>query len=168
MVKNDYFVLTLHRPLNVDKKSNFKNILDQISLNSGSKKIIYPAHPRTSENLHKMRLQKNIIVTNPMSYLEFLYLIKNSAAVITDSGGITEETTYLKIPCLTIRENTERPETVILGSNILIGNNFIKLKKYLSKINKKKWKKSKVPKKWDGKTSKRIVKVISKLLQNNV
>ena len=115
-----------------------------------------------------MRLQKNIIVTNPMSYLEFLYLIKNSAAVITDSGGITEETTYLKIPCLTIRENTERPETVILGSNILIGNNFIKLKKYLSKINKKKWKKSEVPKKWDGKTSKRIVKVISKLLQNNV
>ncbi len=168
LVKNDYFVLTLHRPLNVDKKSNFKKILDQISLNSGSKKIVYPAHPRTSENLHKMRLQKNIIVTNPMSYLEFLYLIKNSAAVITDSGGITEETTYLKIPCLTIRENTERPETVILGSNILIGNNFIKLKKYLSKINKKKWKKSEVPKKWDGKTSKRIVKVISKLLQNNV
>tara|TARA_Y200000002_G_scaffold378564_1_gene386173 strand:+ start:3440 stop:4540 length:1101 start_codon:yes stop_codon:yes gene_type:complete len=166
--RKKYFVLTLHRPINVDNKSNYEKILKKISFHCDGRKIIYPAHPRTANNIKNIKLPKNMIVTKPMSYLEFLFLIKNSSAVITDSGGITEETTYLKIPCLTIRESTERPETILIGSNILIGNNDNSLKKYLSKIITKKWKKSKVPHKWDGKTSKRIVKVIYRLLNNNV
>ncbi len=166
--KNNYYVLTLHRPSNVDNIINFKNLLNQIDINCNNKKIIYPAHPRTSKNLKKINTLKNILVCKPMSYLEFLFLVKNARAVITDSGGITEESTFLDTPCLTMRDSTERPETIKIGSNILVGNDNSKLKKYLSNINQGKWKKSSVPEKWDGKTSKRIVKVIHKLLKNNV
>ena len=98
-----------------------------------------------------------------MTYLEFNYLVDNSLCVITDSGGITEEATVLNVPCITMRNTTERPETVELGSNELVGDDFEKFKKLLKKLFDGKWKKAKVPKFWDGNASNRIVEILNKM-----
>ena len=159
--KNQYVVLTLHRPSNVDEQNLFEKILKCIIDNSFDYKIIFPVHPRTKKILDLTDIKsKNLVLVNPLSYLEFNYLVKNCKAVITDSGGITEEATYMKIPCITIRENTERPETVEIGTNILVGNNLEKLAENMRLIFDDKWKKSSIPSLWDGKTSKRIIKKI--------
>lgn len=161
-----YGVVTLHRPSNVDNQKQLKKIIEKI--NEVSKKItlIFPVHPRTQQKLNKIKntkVNKNIIITDPLGYLEFLNLIYYCKFVITDSGGIQEETTYLKIPCLTLRPNTERPITIKLGSNTLINENFNFLTKKIDEILKNKYKKSEKPKYWDGKASKRIAKIINKL-----
>ena len=120
--KNDYFVVTLHRPSNVDKKRDLKLIIKELVLNSNQLPIIFPAHPRTFKQFKSINYKAaNLFIVDPMSYLEFNFLVENSKAVITDSGGITEETTFLNIPCITIRDSTERPETVQIGTNLLIG-----------------------------------------------
>ena len=117
-----YFVMTLHRPANVDEEQKLKELIDNIAEGVGRDKIVFPVHPRTKKILDDLGItHKNIIYTEPLGYLEFIYLIKHARAVITDSGGITEETTVLGIPCLTLRDNTERPETVTEGTNELIG-----------------------------------------------
>lgn len=164
LLNKKYLVVTLHRPSNVDHFSTFNMIIKK--LNSLSKKIliIFPYHPRIKKNISNFKSKyKNIKFIKPMSYLEFNYLVKKSSGVITDSGGITEETTYFRIPCITMRTTTERPETVNLGSNILIGNNFSKLNFYINKIINGSWKKSKIPHKWDGKSSMRIYKILTKI-----
>jgi UDP-N-acetylglucosamine 2-epimerase (non-hydrolysing) len=155
-----YIVLTLHRPNNVDNLFTLSNILTEINFCTNDFPVIFPAHPRTMKNLKKLKTKfENIITIEPLGYLEFMYLIKNSKAVITDSGGIQEETTVLGIPCITLRKNSERPETITEGTNELLSD--IKaLKKYTQKIFSKKWKKSKIPQYWDGKTSERIVKTL--------
>ena len=161
--KKKYLVLTLHRPSNVDNSTNLKNILKELSQAAKGLEILFPVHPRTAKILKKINFHpKNVKFLDPLSYLEFIFIVKNSSAVITDSGGITEETTYLKIPCLTLRDSTERPETIKVGTNKLLGRNPNKLKFYLKKIIEGKWKKGKIPQKWDGKTSKRIVDIIEK------
>ena len=159
-----YFLITLHRPSNVDDPKNLSKIIDIILAETGELPVIFPLHPRTKKNLDKKyRDNKQLIIAEPMGYLEFIFLVKNSKAVITDSGGITEETTVLNIPCITLRNSTERPETITLGSNELAGTHPDNMIPYLKKIKNNEWKKSSVPPLWDGKTSVRIIKKLIEL-----
>lgn len=163
--EKSYFVVTLHRPTNVDKLSNLEKVLNKIARESKGLPIIFPVHPRTSKTLKEINLlSKNIHIVDPQPYFEFNYLVKNAKAVITDSGGITEETTILKVPCMTLRDNTERPETVTIGTNELIGSNPSSIKLAMDKIHEGKWKEGQVPEKWDGKAAERIVKYLETLI----
>lgn len=164
LCKQNYFVTTLHRPSNVDNVNNLAGILHQMDIASNGNKIIFPLHPRTRIILEKGKLNyDNIIYTEPLSYLEFIFLVKNSQLVITDSGGISEETTYLGIPCITLRDTTERPETCKIGTNVLVGNDLNLLHELFQLASLKQWKIGGVPKFWDGKTSSRIIKSLTKL-----
>lgn len=153
-----YLVLTLHRPSNVDDQSNLEKLLTQISEHSRNLPIIFPAHPRTAVNLQKLgSLPNNIQVIEPLGYLEFMYLVKNSFGVITDSGGIQEETTVMKVPCLTLRKNSERPETVTVGTNELIYS-LDEFPSWMNRLFGGNWKTGEIPELWDGKASARIVR----------
>lgn len=158
-IKNkEYLTLTLHRPSNVDNPENLSMILKTIQENSHGKKIIFPVHPRTRKILEQNAINvAQIICVPPLSYLEFNFLVSNSFAVITDSGGITEETTVLGIPCLTLRNNTERPETVTTGTNVLVGTSKENLIMYLNILHQGNWKKGQIPELWDGNASRRII-----------
>ncbi len=162
--KSNYIVLTLHRPSNVDQEKQLKEFISEIVHSSKGLPIIFPVHPRTKMVLNELNLNfENLVFTDPLGYLEFNYLVKNSLCVITDSGGITEETTYLNIPCLTLRDSTERPETVSIGTNMLVGTDAKKLKKPMDKILNRNWKSGSIPELWDGKAAYRIVKHIVSL-----
>ncbi|MEO8583121.1 MAG: UDP-N-acetylglucosamine 2-epimerase (non-hydrolyzing) [Flavitalea sp.] len=155
---NDYFLVTLHRPANVDDPHKLKALLDAILEGTGHSPIVFPVHPRTRQKLELIKYENSrLLQVEPMGYLEFIYTVKNAKAVITDSGGITEETTVLKVPCMTLRDSTERPETVTTGSNELVGTDPSRLAPYLKSLQQGKWKKGGVPPLWDGKTSPRIV-----------
>jgi len=161
----NYIVMTLHRPANVDEESKFKELLEEIISSSNGLPIIFPVHPRTAkiiESLLKANCQQPIVnnlhMIEPLGYLEFNYLVERSKAVITDSGGITEETTIMVIPCLTLRDNTERPETITLGTNELLGTNPKEVAPAMEKLFSGKWKKGSIPELWDGNTSSRIIK----------
>jgi len=159
-----YFLITLHRPSNVDDPGKLAAILSAIKESSLDLPIIFPVHPRTRQTIDKFKIDnKNIVMIDPQGYLEFMFLIQNAKAVITDSGGITEEATVLHIPCLTLRNSTERPETVTLGTNELIGDDLMKLKQYIKRILNGEWKKGVVPPYWDGKASERIIDILSSL-----
>lgn len=162
--KKKYLVLTLHRPANVDNPENLQRILKTIAENSLDYQVVFPIHPRTANIIKTNNIDiYQLITVAPLSYLEFNYLVQNSLAVITDSGGITEETTVMGIPCLTLRDNTERPETCAIGTNELIGTNPDNLKPALDKVFSGKWKKGGIPELWDGKVSERIVNHILQL-----
>ncbi len=162
--KSEYFLITLHRPSNVDDPEKLDAILSAIKEASSELPIIFPVHPRTRQTIDKFKINdKNILMIDPQGYLEFMYLVQNAKGVITDSGGITEEATVLHIPCLTLRNSTERPETVVIGTNELIGNDLCKLKLYIKKIMEGEWKKGTIPPFWDGKTSERIIDVLSSI-----
>jgi UDP-N-acetylglucosamine 2-epimerase (non-hydrolysing) len=162
--KKGYIVMTLHRPGNVDEEEKLKSLMNEIVENSNNLPLIFPVHPRTAKILHGLGIQHSRLYTiDPLGYLEFNYLVENSLAVITDSGGITEETTVMGIPCLTLRDNTERPETVTIGSNELIGTDPMAIKPALNKLFDGKWKKGGIPELWDGKTADRIVKILMDL-----
>lgn len=159
-----YLVVTLHRPSNVDDPENLATLLTLINNNSEEHLVVFPMHPRTKKIFQSLGLQlENIVVTEPLSYLEFIHLIKNSKGVITDSGGITEETTVLNIPCITLRDSTERPETVTLGTNEIVGTDPSHIIPFMSKMVKGTWKKGQIPPLWDGKTSERIVEILADL-----
>jgi UDP-N-acetylglucosamine 2-epimerase (non-hydrolysing) len=154
----EYLVLTLHRPSNVDNSENLQFILQEIMQNTHGYPVIFPAHPRTRKVLNELNsTYPNLILIEPLSYLEFNFIVKNSFAVITDSGGITEETTFLNIPCLTLRDNTERPETCETGTNMLVGNNPANIAAALQKLFSGKWKSGSIPDRWDGHAAERIV-----------
>lgn len=162
---NNYFVLTLHRPANVDQGDSFAQLLEAIGTGTRGLPVIFPVHPRTAKTLQALNnLPSNIHLVDPQPYLEFNYLVKHAKAVITDSGGITEETTILGIPCMTLRDSTERPETVTLGTNELLGTNPAALRPALDRLFAGQWKQGNIPDKWDGKTSERIVDILKKLL----
>ncbi|MDH4058572.1 MAG: UDP-N-acetylglucosamine 2-epimerase, partial [Cyclobacteriaceae bacterium] len=156
--EKNYFILTLHRPSNVDDGNRLTLILKNIEEGVGDTNVIFPAHPRTRLMLNKSNWKgEKIKVLDPMSYLEFMFLIKHAGGVITDSGGIQEETTYLNVPCLTLRANTERPETISYGTNELIGDKFDLLKSSLKNVRDGNWKKGSVPPMWDGNAATKIV-----------
>ena len=162
--EKEYLVMTLHRPSNVDATEVLRKLLLIIDENVGGKKVVFPMHPRTKKMYDQLGMEfKNLLITGPMSYLEFIYLIKNSLGVITDSGGITEETTVLGIPCITLRNSTERPETVDVGTNEIVGTDPVNITPYLNLLISGKWKRGGIPKFWDGKTSERIVQIIAEL-----
>ena len=163
----DYALMTIHRPSNVDNVANLKKIIEIIKYIQERMKVFFPIHPRTRKRLEEFDLEKNLISSNlilsePIGYLEFLNLMLNSKLILTDSGGIQEEATYLKVPVLTLRENTERPITIEKGTNEIVGTDFKKIKNYISKILTDKYKKGQNIEKWDGKTSERIADIIEK------
>lgn len=165
LITGEYFVLTLHRPSNVDQEQELKILIDEIVRLSRNLPIIFPVHPRTANMLKIIGIEAaNLHMTEPMSYLEFNYLVKNAKAVITDSGGITEETTVMGVPCMTLRDSTERPETCSIGTNELLGTNPDALKPALDKLFNGAWKKGFIPELWDGKTSERIVEHLINLI----
>ncbi|MGA1224216.1 MAG: non-hydrolyzing UDP-N-acetylglucosamine 2-epimerase [Phycisphaerales bacterium] len=160
-----YFVMTMHRPANVDSGSTFTKLLDAIIAGTRGEPVVFPVHPRTAKTMREMgALPESLKLVDPQPYLEFNYLVKHAKAVITDSGGITEETTVMGVPCLTMRDNTERPETVEIGTNELIGTNPAALRPALDRLFDGAWKKGAVPELWDGKTSARIVAHLEKVL----
>lgn len=159
-----YFVLTMHRPANVDQEGQLKAMIDAIIEGSNDMPIIFPVHPRTAKNLENLGIvYPNLHMVDPLGYLEFNYLVENSFAVITDSGGITEEASVMNVPCLTLRDNTERAETIHLGTNELVGTNPQNLAPYMEKLMKGNWKTYKGIPLWDGKTAERIVDKIMEL-----
>ncbi|MBZ9572246.1 UDP-N-acetylglucosamine 2-epimerase (non-hydrolyzing) [Patescibacteria group bacterium] len=166
--RRQYALLTLHRPKNVDYKEVFRGILEALTEIQKRIKIIYPIHPRTKKRIKefgfkdKIKRMKNLILVKPVGYLNMLNLMGNAKLVLTDSGGIQEETTVLSIPCLTIRKVTERPITCEIGTNKVIGLQKENIIKESLKILNGKTKKGKIPKYWDGKTAKRIVNIIRK------
>ena len=164
----EYFVLTLHRPANVDEEENLKAMMQAIIDGTGDLPVIFPVHPRTAKILQNLGIDHNRLhYVEPLSYLEFNFIVKNAKAVVTDSGGITEETTVMGVPCLTLRDNTERPETITMGTNELVGTDPKKLKPYLDKLMAGDWKHGGQIPLWDGKTSSRIVNALLKIYSNN-
>ncbi len=181
--QKQYAVLTLHRPSNVDDKARLAKILD--SLDAARKrlggqargfKILFPVHPRTKKRVAELDLPArfgkdffdSFVFCGPLRYTRFIRLVKNAKFVITDSGGIQEETAYLGVPCLTLRDSTERPVTVAAGTNVLVrpggADFFIRLQKELKRIFAGQSKKGRVPEKWDGRAAERIIHVLKKEL----
>lgn len=161
----EYFVVTLHRPSNVDKSDHLNSLLQAISEGTRGLPVVFPVHPRTAKIVRELRLvAENFYFVDPQPYLEFNYLVKHAKAVITDSGGVTEETTVLGVPCMTLRNSTERPETVSIGTNELLGTDPAALTEALDKIFSGKWKRGGVPELWDGLTGERIVKILERLV----
>ena len=161
----EYFVTTLHRPANVDSSGTFSQLLQAISLGTRGMKVVFPVHPRTAKTMREVGgVPANILLVDPQPYLEFNYLVKHARAVITDSGGITEETTVMGVPCMTLRNSTERPETVTIGTNELLGIDPKALGPALDRLFEGKWKRGAVPPLWDGRTSERIVAILERAL----
>lgn len=157
----EYIVLTMHRPGNVDEINKLEVFLQTIDKSANGYTVIFPAHPRTRKILGQLDSEfANIIVIDPLGYLEFNYLVKNALCVITDSGGITEEATVMNVPCLTLRDNTERPETVEIGTNELVGTDPSNIPGVLKKVFSGQWKQGRIPELWDGKAAERIVDVL--------
>ena len=160
-----YFVITLHRPANVDGEQQLLRLLHAIAEGTRGLPVVFPVHPRTAKNLRELDSKiPQLNYVNPLGYLEFNYLVKHAKGVITDSGGITEETTVLGIPCLTLRDNTERPETISIGTNELVGTDPSKLAPALVRLMADQWKPGAIPPKWDGHTAERIVTQLEQLL----
>ncbi len=160
-----YIVLTLHRPNNVDDPANLRRLLDEIIISSQGLPVIFPVHPRTRKIINSFTepLSQTVSLADPLGYLEFNYLVERSLAVITDSGGITEETTVMSVPCMTLRNSTERPETVTMGTNELLGTNPDAIAPSMQRLLSGNWKKGTVPPLWDGHTSERIIEIIRSL-----
>lgn len=161
---NDYVLVTLHRPSNVDNKEQLSKLLEMLKLISERHQIYFPMHPRTRKTIESFGLSdylsiKNLIIAEPANYIDFLALMKNSKLIITDSGGIQEETTFLQVPCITLRTTTERPVTCEIGTNILVPPNpekaLIAINDALSNP-----KKGAIPQFWDGNAALRITEII--------
>lgn len=174
--EKEYIVMTMHRPANVDEEQHLRTMIEQITGHTHGLPIIFPIHPRTalrlkevmSEGMNELMNERfpNLHIVEPMGYLEFNYLVERAKAVITDSGGITEETTVMGVPCITLRDNTERPETCTIGTNELIGTNPAAIKPALDKLFAGEWKKGAIPELWDGHAAERIVEVLGGLMFN--
>jgi UDP-N-acetylglucosamine 2-epimerase (non-hydrolysing) len=161
LIAQNYLVMTMHRPANVDEEAKLKAFIESIDQNTQGMPVIFPIHPRTKGILEKSGItMQHIHLVEPLGYLEFNYLVKHAKGVLTDSGGITEETTVMNVPCITLRDNTERPETINQGTNELIGTDPKKIKPALDQLLSGQWKKGQIPEKWDGKAAERIVEVL--------
>jgi UDP-N-acetylglucosamine 2-epimerase (non-hydrolysing) len=187
-VTKKYALLTLHRPANVDKPHMLRGIFDALNEIASEIPIVFPVHPRTLKRLQEFKIKElinyvdlgaailsasyfdrqrpRVLAIPPLSYLDFLCLMARAVFVLTDSGGIQEETTILGVPCLTLRNNTERPVTVREGTNCLVGNNPLRIKKNARRALRRGARRTNIPKYWDGKAAKRIVKTIANSLEN--
>jgi UDP-N-acetylglucosamine 2-epimerase (non-hydrolysing) len=162
--KGNYLVLTMHRPANVDEAGKLRALMHEIFNNVNDLPVIFPIHPRTAKIFNEQGIHTpNLKIVDPLGYLEFNYLVENAKCVITDSGGITEETTIMGIPCITLRDNTERPETITIGTNELIGTDPSAIKPALDKLFAGEWKKGGIPELWDGKAAVRIVNYLNEI-----
>jgi UDP-N-acetylglucosamine 2-epimerase (non-hydrolysing) len=160
-----YFVMTLHRPANVDDSRGFERLLQAVGEAVAGLPVVFPVHPRTAKTLAALpHKPASLLLVDPQPYLEFNYLVRHARGVITDSGGVTEETTVLGVPCVTLRDTTERPETVSIGTNELIGTDPAALKPALDLLLAGQWKKGAIPDKWDGRTGERIAEALDRLL----
>lgn len=161
-----YSLVTLHRPSNVDNRENLETILRIFQGIEKHGKIIFPIHPRTRKRIEEFGLSsqfaavKNLVLTDPLGYLDFLNLMMDAKIILTDSGGIQEETTFLNVPCITMRENTERPITLEAGTNVLTGLSVEKVVALTNECYAGKWKKSRVPELWDGRAAERIADIL--------
>ena len=169
--EKQYIVMTMHRPANVDEEAHLKALMEQIINNVHGLPIIFPIHPRTAKIFYNLwgdeaqlrQLFPNLHIVDPMGYLEFNYLVERAKAVVTDSGGITEETTVMGVPCITLRDNTERPETCTIGTNRLIGTRPEAIKPALDVLFAGEWQTGEIPPLWDGHTAERIVEILLNL-----
>jgi UDP-N-acetylglucosamine 2-epimerase (non-hydrolysing) len=163
--RSGYIVATIHRPSNVDTPESLSRIIDLLNKYAQGRKILFPVHPRTRSNIKNFGLEKNVspelLLMDPIGYIDFLCLVKNARMVITDSGGIQEESTYLGIPCVTLRDNTERPVTVTIGTNYLAGTDMTKADKIIAGILGGNMKKGGIPELWDGKAAERICREVA-------
>jgi UDP-N-acetylglucosamine 2-epimerase (non-hydrolysing) len=164
--KNKFILVTMHRPSNVDNEFNLKELITLLNRLSMTTKILFPVHPRTKKNLEKFdlgfTLNSDLIITDPLGYLDFIWLISNAQLILTDSGGIQEESTFLGVQCVTIRRTTERPITVEVGTNHLVGDSFIEAEKVADEILSGAIKVGKIPDLWDGRAAERIVDILIK------
>ena len=160
----EYALVTLHRPSNVDEPASLRKLIEALAKISSRIAVVFPVHPRTRQRIKDVAVNlpasDKLLLLEPKPYIDFLALQRRATAVITDSGGIQEETTYLGIPCITVRENTERPVTVSEGTNVLVGRDLERLRSELEKILDGKRKPHRIPALWDGKASERIAKII--------
>lgn len=169
--EKQYIVMTMHRPANVDEEAHLKALMEQIINNVHGLPIIFPIHPRTAKIFYNLwgdeaqlrQLFPNLHIVDPMGYLEFNYLVERAKAVVTDSGGITEETTVMGVPCITLRDNTERPETCTIGTNRLIGTRPEAIKPALDVLFAGEWQTGEIPPLWDGHAAERIVEILLNL-----
>ncbi|MFA7473200.1 MAG: UDP-N-acetylglucosamine 2-epimerase (non-hydrolyzing) [Spirosomataceae bacterium] len=162
--EKEYLVMTLHRPANVDEESKLKELMEEIVAHTQDLPLVFPVHPRTARILEGLGVSHpRLHMVEPLSYLEFNYLVERAKAVVTDSGGITEETTVMGVPCMTLRDNTERPETMELGTNELLGTDPKAIRPAMEKLFAGDWKKGGTIPLWDGKTAERIVERIQTL-----
>ncbi|MCI5057956.1 MAG: UDP-N-acetylglucosamine 2-epimerase (non-hydrolyzing) [Flavobacteriales bacterium] len=170
LTSKQFVLVTLHRPSNVDTKESLNLIIDLFKRISIKNKIVIPLHHRTKRNLEKFGLLNdfesipNLIITKSLSYLAFQKLVINSRYVLTDSGGIQEETTYKQVPCLTLRDNTERPSTIDIGTNTLLPLDYKAIEEKINEIETGVYKTGQTPPLWDGKSTSRIVDIIARLV----
>ena len=163
LTTKNYALLTLHRPINVDHREKLEELVGTFDEIAHKIEVVFPIHPRTRNNMEKWELEfRKVRVINPLSYRDFIILQKNALFVMTDSGGVQEESTILGVPCLTIRPETERPITVKVGTNTVVGNSRENILKHVNLILEGKYKKGTSPPLWDGHTAERIVKVFEK------
>lgn len=166
LAEKSYVLVTLHRPSNVDDPKELTKILGALNAIASGIDIVFPVHPRTRQMMRELTgitLSSRLRIVDPVGYVEFLGLQRKAALVITDSGGIQEETTFLGVPCITVRENTERPVTVTLGTNILVGRDMERLKAEAKKVLAGDVKAGSIPPLWDGKAGQRIADVLSEM-----
>jgi UDP-N-acetylglucosamine 2-epimerase (non-hydrolysing) len=177
-----FFLATIHRPSNVDDPNNLSHVLEILESASQMAPVLFVTHPRTRERLKQVKVSERLIDTTahrpatkngfiyllpPLAYPDFLRMMAICKAVLTDSGGIQEETTFLRVPCLTMRQNTERPVTVELGTNQLVGLESGRIRSCLQEIMAGNWKSSSIPPLWDGHAAERVVHVLTKHLDDN-
>lgn len=164
LTKGNYILATFHRPTNVDDKEGLEALMHTLEQLANKRKLVFPVHPRTRRNIRDHGLEnnipKNLILTQPLGYIEFLSLMRYAELVITDSGGIQEETTYMGVQCITVRKNTERPVTIDVGTNHLVGTDPEKVEKIALDILDGIVKPGRIPELWDGKAAKRITEII--------
>jgi UDP-N-acetylglucosamine 2-epimerase (non-hydrolysing) len=164
-IPSAYVLVTLHRSSNVDDPESLRALLEALGKISARIAVVFPVHPRTRQRIHDLGLtlpaSDRLLLLEPKPYIDFLALQRRAAVVLTDSGGIQEETTYLGVPCITVRENTERPITVTCGTNVLVGHDLELLRRELDKVLDGQRKPHRIPPLWDGKASERIADIVA-------
>jgi len=162
--QKEYIIVTMHRPSNVDSEHRLSELVKLLNSISSKQKVVFPVHPRTRKNLENFGLDKkleaNVILTDPIGYIDFIAMLKESTLILTDSGGIQEESTYLGVQCITLRSTTERPSSIEEGTNQLIGEDFKKAKKAVMEIINGYEKNGRIPELWDGRAAERICKIL--------